>query len=179
MGKKKKAKAVETEAELNMTPMIDVTFQLLIFFLVTLKFKLLEKKLPSYLPTDFGTNAAPQIIDENWAIVKMVQPTKDDDPKRLIRRKTKFYFGEDKLEGTINEIYRQIAEKLTGFAADIPDAKGKIDTGPGVPHGYVVKVLDLYHGAKYKTIVFTGLTVNTNLTKGLEWWNKIRKKLAE
>ena len=35
----------EDKCEMEMTPMIDVTFLLLIFFLCTLKFKLLEGKL--------------------------------------------------------------------------------------------------------------------------------------
>jgi biopolymer transport protein ExbD len=42
--------------ELEMTPMIDVTFLLLIFFMCTLKFKTLEGKLSAYLPKDVGVN---------------------------------------------------------------------------------------------------------------------------
>ena len=37
-----------------MTPMIDVTFLLLIFFMCTLKFKTLEGRLAAYLPNDAG-----------------------------------------------------------------------------------------------------------------------------
>jgi len=44
--------------ELEMTPMIDVTFLLLIFFMCTLKFKTLEGKLAAYLPKDVGVNQA-------------------------------------------------------------------------------------------------------------------------
>jgi len=47
----------DEEIQLEMTPMIDVTFLLLIFFLLTLKFKVLEGKLAAYLPRDAG--AAP------------------------------------------------------------------------------------------------------------------------
>ncbi|MDF1837417.1 MAG: biopolymer transporter ExbD, partial [Planctomycetota bacterium] len=39
---------------MDMTPMIDVTFLLLIFFMCTLKFKVLEGKLTAYLPKDVG-----------------------------------------------------------------------------------------------------------------------------
>jgi biopolymer transport protein ExbD len=42
------------EMKLDMTPMIDVIFQLLIFFMCSLKFKSLEGKLASYLPKDVG-----------------------------------------------------------------------------------------------------------------------------
>ena len=43
------------EAELNLTPMIDVVFLLLIFFLC-IDFKTLEAKLAAYLPKDLGVN---------------------------------------------------------------------------------------------------------------------------
>ena len=45
----------ETDPEdLNMTPMIDIVFQLLIFFMLTLQFKEVEGKLMSVLPKDKG-----------------------------------------------------------------------------------------------------------------------------
>ena len=49
----------QEEIEMQMTPMIDVVFLLLIFFLCTLKFKLLEGKLAAYLPKDLGGNSMP------------------------------------------------------------------------------------------------------------------------
>ena len=49
----------EEEHKMEMTPMIDVTFLLLIFFLCTIKFKLLEGKLAAYLPKDVGVNSSP------------------------------------------------------------------------------------------------------------------------
>jgi len=48
----------EEKNELEMTPMIDVTFLLLIFFMCTLKFKTLEGKLAAYLPKDVGVNSS-------------------------------------------------------------------------------------------------------------------------
>ena len=44
----------EEEQKLEMTPMIDVTFLLLVFFLCTLRFKSLEGKLGAYLPKELG-----------------------------------------------------------------------------------------------------------------------------
>ena len=41
----------------NMTPMIDVVFQLLIFFLVNMKFKTLDMKIEAFLPKDRGLAA--------------------------------------------------------------------------------------------------------------------------
>ena len=52
----KLAEIADEKSELEMTPMIDVTFLLLIFFMCTLKFKTLEGKLAAYLPKDVGVN---------------------------------------------------------------------------------------------------------------------------
>ena len=38
----------------DMTPMIDIVFQLLIFFLVSMKFKTLDMKIDAFLPKDRG-----------------------------------------------------------------------------------------------------------------------------
>jgi len=49
----------DDDCEMEMTPMIDVTFLLLIFFMCTIKFKTLEGKLSAYLPKDVGVNTSP------------------------------------------------------------------------------------------------------------------------
>ena len=49
----------EEEAKLELTPMIDVSFLILIFFMC-LPFKTLEGKLQAFLPTDKGINPIPQ-----------------------------------------------------------------------------------------------------------------------
>ena len=46
--------AEQPEIRMDMTPMIDVVFQLLIFFMCTVRFKALEGKLSAYLPRDVG-----------------------------------------------------------------------------------------------------------------------------
>ena len=45
---------IQEELKMNMTPMIDVVFLLIIFFLC-IDFKILEAKLPAYLPKDKGS----------------------------------------------------------------------------------------------------------------------------
>ncbi len=174
-----KKSAVEEEVKMDMTPMIDVTFQLLIFFIITLKFKLLEKKLNSYLPTDFGTNASPEIIEKAFVTITMRQKRGTVPGGNLIEQKTEFLFGNEKIRGdTTAEIYSKILQKISAFRAKQEDAIGKIEAKPGVPHKHVVSILDLFHKAKYGTITFVGLTTNKNISAGRTWWNKIRKKLA-
>ena len=56
------------ELEINMTPMIDIVFQLLIFFVLTAKFIEHEGDLRSFLPKDRGTSA-PQPEIENLDVI--------------------------------------------------------------------------------------------------------------
>ena len=55
MSKIKASQAQEANMELNMTPMIDVIFQLMIFFMCSIHFKSLEGKLYAYMP-QIGVN---------------------------------------------------------------------------------------------------------------------------
>ncbi len=67
--------------ELQMTPMIDVTFLLLIFFMCTIKFKVLEGKLAAYLPKDVGVNDTPQEPREKITVtLKVVNEGSRVDP---------------------------------------------------------------------------------------------------
>ncbi|HEX7900749.1 MAG TPA: biopolymer transporter ExbD [Planctomycetota bacterium] len=54
MAKKREMPEEIATEQLNMTPMIDVVFQLLIFFMLTMQFKEIEGKLLSQLPKDKG-----------------------------------------------------------------------------------------------------------------------------
>ena len=67
----------EEEHEMEMTPMIDVTFLLLIFFLLTIKFKILEGKLSAYLPKDVGVNSSPAEPKEKVEITIHVEQAGD------------------------------------------------------------------------------------------------------
>ncbi|MEE9391141.1 MAG: biopolymer transporter ExbD [Planctomycetota bacterium] len=177
MAKKRKS-AVEEEMELNMTPMIDVTFQLLIFFIVTLKFKTLEKKLNSYLPTDLGLNASNEIVEDVFITVKLRQPLKAVAGRSWRSpKKTKFLFESEEITGSSNNALREIKKRLKLFRAQQPEAKGKIDAAFGVPHMHVVGILDVFHAVGYETISFTGLAKNSSIVKNEVWFNRIQQEL--
>ena len=59
-------KNIQDDESLPMTPMIDIVFQLLIFFLLSAKFIALEGQLASYLPKDKGlsTNPEPLVLTQ-------------------------------------------------------------------------------------------------------------------
>ena len=64
----KQNKRVIEESKLDMTPMIDIVFQLLIFFLLSAKFIALEGQLSSYLPKDRGLQASFSKIEPDEVI---------------------------------------------------------------------------------------------------------------
>src|SRR5438876_472009 len=49
------------EPGLNMTPMIDIVFQLILFFLFNLRFKSLDYRIESSLPKDRGLAPTPEM----------------------------------------------------------------------------------------------------------------------
>lgn len=175
----KKKSPVEEEADLNMTPMIDVTFQLLIFFIITLKFKTLEKKLVTRLPTDFGLQSSSDPIEQNFVTVKMRQPPKAEAGRNWRDAdKTRIYVNDVKIEAdNMREAMTKVRKQLATFHQQAPDALGKIDAGKGVPHKHVVSTLDIFSKESYENVVFVGLSKNFNIVKSDEWWNKVQQGL--
>jgi hypothetical protein len=51
------------ETELNMTPMIDIVFQLIIFFLLSLKFKTIDQRIEAMLPGK-GLDPTPRFVED-------------------------------------------------------------------------------------------------------------------
>ena len=52
------------DTEMNMTPMIDIVFQLIIFFLLSLKFKEIDRRIESMLPKDRGLAPTPTFPED-------------------------------------------------------------------------------------------------------------------
>ncbi|MHC4777732.1 MAG: ExbD/TolR family protein [Planctomycetota bacterium] len=148
--KKKKEKGKDSKKseapEMSMTPMIDVTFQLLIFFMVTSKFKTLEGKLDAYLPKDRGMDNIR--IEEKPLPVRVVlrwNPT--------IQR-CKVYVGQVLCNyddaGISRARSRVKAIKQTGTDT------AEIDASGDVPMHWVVQTLDMLISADLPEINFTG-----------------------
>ena len=72
---------VEEEAKMDMTPMIDVVFLLIIFFLC-IDFKTLEAKLPAYLPKDKGSQSTEADPIEQLSLKVVRDAYGDKQPRR-------------------------------------------------------------------------------------------------
>jgi len=157
------------EIEMEMTPMIDVTFLLLIFFLLTIKFKVLEGKLMAYLPKDIGVNATPAVPVEKVEITIHIPPNKAG-------RKV-YAAGEDKGQPWVDATRRfefvgreplyqigphkttkldEVEKRLLDLNRKDPTAPMTIDCRQGTVYGDMVPVLDAAVAAHFSRITFVG-----------------------
>lgn len=166
MASKNLKRLASEEHKLPMTPMIDVTFLLLIFFMCTLKFRILEGKLAAYLPKDVGVNIDDAEPIEKVEIVLRVrnEGTKlnprgdgpwDGDPSR------RFNFADDRLiEFSVGPrqttSLRDLEERLREIYEAQPDRSATIDPKPGTVYGDVVGALDAAINAGFTSITFIG-----------------------
>ena len=82
MAKKSPLDIVSEEVTMDMTPMIDVVFLLIIFFLC-IDFKILEAKLPAYLPKDKGSQTFEVEPVEQLSVVIVCEKWGTEEPRNL------------------------------------------------------------------------------------------------
>ncbi len=136
--------AAKEEVEMQMTPMIDVTFLLLIFFLCSIKFKLLDGKLAAYLPRDVGVNATP--LDKELEKIEI---------DLRISKSAALGFTmsvNGRKQSNLNQFYRTVKE----FHRKAPDAKATIYPYKEITYGHVVKVVNECLRADLRDITFGG-----------------------
>jgi biopolymer transport protein ExbD len=135
-----------------MTPMIDVTFLLLIFFLCTLRFRSLEGKLAAYMPRQHGPVAEPSVHVE--PLLVRIDVAEPGDPARAgggPLRSLRYRVGPLETR-SLAEVEARLAYQR---AAD-PDRPVTLAPGEGVLHGEVVRVLDAALSAGIEGVTFAG-----------------------
>ena len=177
MGKRNSAEdAIKEEVKLELTPMIDVTFLILIFFMCTLKFKTLEGKLVSYLPTDKGLSTAQAAIEFEDAEIIMKIPQADWDKAPMAREVIFLKNGSNTPFGRSRSmIMADGGRTFVGFDLDppstlddvmtflrevrknSPESKAKINAYARTPHAYVVHVLNMMIEAEFTDISYSGI----------------------
>lgn len=115
----KKHKTVEDEADIDMTPMLDIVFIMLIFFIVTTSF-VKEKGLEVQRPKD----------QQNQ------QQSKSDAVSILITETGQIY-----MNNRLVDIER-VNANIQNYLAEVDTDVAVVKAAKGAPHGIVVKVLD-------------------------------------
>jgi len=130
------------ESEGLMTPMIDVVFLLLIFFVATASFQIPEQVLPTSLlaagtaDTDVQIEPDPQL---ERVVVKLA----------LVDGQTRFVINEEPRE-TLQEV-RAVLQAVAGIDPSLPVV---LDAGGDVPLGDVIDVYDVCRLVGFDKIQF-------------------------
>jgi biopolymer transport protein ExbD len=140
------------DSALNMTPMIDIVFQLILFFLFNMRFKALDQRHEALLPKYAGVNATPDWIPPLPAIKAVLKRQADGGGTRvevagrsfdLPRARAGAVDAEAARDRLRDAIRTRIAalHRETGLPGEI-DAPST--SGGSVAHGDVVLVLDAF-----------------------------------
>ena len=132
-------------AELSLTPMVDVVFLLLIFFMVGMKFKELDRKLEADLPKagkplDDDTQPPPSEI---WVMIKNAGTPSNPRVKVIIDQRP--FTNWDDIHNTLARL------------AKAPGAKQDpviIAPDDDALHGWLMKILDSLNQLQFRNINF-------------------------
>lgn len=165
------------EVKIELTPMIDVTFLILVFFLCTLQFKTLEGKLTSYLPRDEGLTTGKPIELEDVELVLEVPSEGGVNLARPVgeRRVVISHRGATAPFGAILGFTPGAEGKAQAMRFDPPDTpervaaylqrvrlsseeiRARIHCSPRAPHAAVVFALDLMLEAGFDDVSYAGI----------------------
>lgn len=169
MAKKKKKPVDAIEAEAELTPMIDVTFLLLIFFVLNLKFKVEEGEIESFLPKNRGQGSGTPQIDLGEVRMKLLwydssgQPTKSKENGHVVLKVGRNPYNSPGELTRENSNQHPIWDKLYADLQDFKAGyKGKSDKGipviidarPQVPYMFVVRALNEVVKSDLKDVTF-------------------------
>ena len=131
-----------------LTPMIDVTFQLLLFFLLAMQFRVAEGQIPGTLPQKGKTEATPSPDIIEPVFIKM-------RPVQLPDRSIGCLFEMSGVDATIQtpeELYNYLAGRKEKLGTD--EVPVVIHPREDVPWRYVLEAFNAAIKAKLKNIGF-------------------------
>jgi biopolymer transport protein ExbD len=168
------------DTEMNMTPMIDIVFQLIIFFVLTLKFKTIDRRIDSQLPKDRGLAPTPTFPPDFLKIkIKVfrrgLETTDKADDYTLIKvdNTAEFHLPsgwkgmhkepKDRLaeyDSVVRRVQGLVNQKLAEHGGKKEEVKGEIVAPPpkggAVPHGDIMQMLNVFLKADITDVVFEG-----------------------
>ncbi len=133
------------EVEIKMTPMIDVVFLLLVFFIWTSSFRIAEQVLPSSLTAVAGTETAEP--DQ--------PPPPEEDFDRIVIRVVRM---NGQIAWRINDVpvsnLEQVRTRLQAVAQIKRDAPVILHPDPEIPLGSVIDIYDITRLIGFEEIQF-------------------------
>lgn len=124
------------DTEMDMTPMVDVTFQLLIFFMITAAFALQKaKEIPKPEPTDPSTNVVQETVQEASDTVTV----KIDEFNTFTVINTD---GDEEEAPSVQDLYIKLRRAKSGGSSGRPPTKLRVESHGDALHEKVVAALD-------------------------------------
>jgi biopolymer transport protein ExbD len=135
---------------IELTPLIDVTFLILVFFLFTIRFRTLEGKLESHLPREVGQRASHALEPERArVVVRVLEPGTRLDPvlDRAWSGSGPWRWGPDRVLGydagpRKTTRLADVAAWLGGVRALAPEVEVVVDAREDTSYADVVGVVD-------------------------------------
>lgn len=161
------------EPGLNMTPMIDIVFQLLIFFLLSLRFKSVDRRIESEMPREVGTRPLVAQTPPPRLVVKLFRKNAERADRAFTRVRVgnrhtidlpttprgEAIEADDVRDAALERVIAAIHDVRRRGGFD-PDVKGEIRAplpeGQAVPHADVIAVLDAFLRAEFEDVAFAG-----------------------
>ena len=138
----------DEEVRLSITPLIDVTFLLLIFFMCAMKFKTLERKVAAYLPKDRGLAKTKIKLEEKPKITVELKRKKGEQHTRVKLLDSEIGMDESG--------FLLLDARITSIHNSNADLPGEINAWAEVPHADVVRAIDAFLRAGVEEITFYG-----------------------
>jgi biopolymer transport protein ExbD len=133
------------DLDVKMTPMIDVVFLLLVFFIWTASFQIAEQILPSSVSASTGTQAAASDV-----------PLPEEDFDEVVIR---VLWDGRQPQWQVNSApvatLEQVRRTLAALAAIKADAPVIVHPDPEVPLGHVIDLYDLTRLEGFQKVQFT------------------------
>ncbi|MEQ8762475.1 MAG: biopolymer transporter ExbD [Planctomycetota bacterium] len=147
---------VKKEVKIELTPMIDVTFLLLVFFLCLIQFKTLDAKLSTVLPKDAGTihTPAPPPIEKIRVQLRVVG--EGGTSARLGGTDRRRPVLEYRIGQTATRSFEALTARLRELHALDPTLKVVVVPEAEVLHEQVVQVVDTCVLLGLEEITFAG-----------------------
>ena len=134
-GVKKRAKRGFSEAEMDMTPMVDVTFQLLIFFMLTAAFTITQaQQFPKPEQTQESTTPKPPEEDPDFIIVRI-----DADNTYFVSGGD--LAGDEEEAPSPQELFQRLTQARAGLGGSVP-TKLLVKAHGDCSHERVVTAID-------------------------------------
>lgn len=141
--------ARESRIQPNMTPMIDVVFQLIVVFLCSMRFRSLDTRIEAVLPEPGMRDT--RVLPEPPRPVAAVRLRRDTPAAE-----TRVYLLDAAVGPARESSWRILAERLAVLRGRHGTLRGEIDADPDVDHGEVMRALDSFVAASIADVRFRG-----------------------